>query len=61
MTQADSIFGAEPDRVKRLLAVGAESHDMGSEEHASPTTSIGALMEKSGTLIGRYKLLRVLG
>jgi len=61
MTQADSIFGAEPDRVKRLLAVGAEAYDMDSEEHALPTTSIGALMEKPGTLIDRYKLLRVLG
>jgi len=61
MTQADSIFGVEPDRVKRLLAVGAEAHDMGSEEHASSTASVGALMEKPGTLIGRYKLLRVLG
>ncbi|UCE49972.1 MAG: tetratricopeptide repeat protein [Phycisphaerales bacterium] len=61
MTQADSIFGAEPDRVKRLLAVGAEASDMASEEDASPTASVGALMEKPGTLIGRYKLLRVLG
>ena len=61
MAQTDSIFGAEPDRVKRLLAVGAEAHDMASEEPAPPTASIGALMEKPGTCIGRYRLLRVLG
>jgi tetratricopeptide (TPR) repeat protein len=61
MTQADSIFGAEPDRVKRLLAVGAEAHDMASEEEVSPTASVGALMEKPGTRIGRYTLLRILG
>lgn len=61
MTQADSIFGAEPDRIKRLLAVGAEAHDVASEEEVPPTASVGALMEKPGTSIGRYKLLRVLG
>ncbi|MBL7189705.1 MAG: tetratricopeptide repeat protein [Phycisphaerae bacterium] len=61
MAQTDSIFGAEPDRVKKLLAVGAEAHDMASEEPAPPTASIGALMEKPGTCTGRYKLLRVLG
>ena len=61
MTQADSIFGAEPDRVKRLLAIGAEAHNMVSEEEASPTASVGALMEKPGTRIGRYTLLRILG
>ena len=61
MTQADSIFGAEPDRVKRLLEVGAEAHDVASEEDVPSTTSVGALMEKPGTQIGRYELLRVLG
>ena len=61
MTRTDSVFGAEPDRVKKLLAVGAEAHDMASEEPAPPTASVGALMEKPGTCIGRYKLLRVLG
>jgi serine/threonine protein kinase len=61
MTQADSIFGAEPDRVKRLLEVGAEAHDVASEEDVPSPTSVGALMEKPGTQIGRYKLLRVLG
>ena len=61
MAQTDSIFGAEPDRVKRLLAVGAEAHDIASEEHASPDASAAALMEKPGTCIGRYKLIRVLG
>jgi serine/threonine protein kinase/tetratricopeptide (TPR) repeat protein len=61
MTQADSIFGAEPDRVKRLLEVGAEAHDVAYEEDVPSTTSVGALMEKPGTRIGRYKLLRILG
>jgi serine/threonine protein kinase/tetratricopeptide (TPR) repeat protein len=61
MTQADSIFGAEPDRVKRLLEVGAEAHNVASEEDVPSLTSVGVLMEKPGTRIGRYRLLRVLG
>jgi serine/threonine protein kinase/tetratricopeptide (TPR) repeat protein len=61
MTQADSIFGAEPDRVKRLLEVGAEVRDVVPEEDVPSAASVGALMEKSGTRIGRYKLIRVLG
>lgn len=61
MTQADSIFGADPDRVKRLLEVGAEAHYVVPEEDVPSAASVGALMEKPGTRIGRYKLLRVLG
>jgi serine/threonine protein kinase len=61
MTKADSIFGAEPDRVKRLLELGAETHDVIPEEDVPSSTLVGALMEKPGTRIDRYRLLRVLG
>jgi len=61
MTEADSIFGAEPDRLKKLLTVGAEADEVGSEDSTPPTASIDALMEKPGSQIGRYKLLSVLG
>ena len=61
MTQSDSIFGAELDRIKRLLTVGEEEHDKNHEEHTPRTASLNILMERPGGQIGRYKLLSVLG
>jgi serine/threonine protein kinase/tetratricopeptide (TPR) repeat protein len=62
MVQEDSIFGAEPDDLRRLVRFGLEPDDTGAEEDASPlTASIDELMERPGARIGRYKLLRVLG
>ncbi|MHC4582401.1 MAG: serine/threonine protein kinase [Planctomycetota bacterium] len=62
MMQEDSIFGAEPDDLKRLVKFGLEPDDTGIDEDASPpTASVDELMERPGAHIGRYKLLRVLG
>jgi len=59
--QSDSIFGAELDRLKRLLTIGEEESDECSPEHAAGTASLHILTEFSGSYIGRYKLLSVLG
>ena len=62
MMQEDSIFGAEPDDLRRLVRFGLEPDDTGAEEDPSPpTASVDELMERPGARIGRYKLLRVLG
>jgi len=61
MTQSDSIFGAELDRLKRLLTVGEEEPEEGSSAHTPRTASLGILTERPGGRIGHYKLLSVLG
>ena len=62
MIEEDSIFGAEPEDLKRLVRFGLESDDTDVDEDTSPSTaSVDELMEHPGAQIGRYKLLRVLG
>ena len=61
MTQSDSIFGAELDRLKRLLTVGEEELEEGSSAHTPRTASLHILTERPGGRIGHYKLLSVLG
>jgi non-specific serine/threonine protein kinase/serine/threonine-protein kinase len=62
MMQEDSIFGAEPDDLRRLVRFGLESDETDVDEDTSPSTaSVDELMERPGAQIGRYKLLRVLG
>jgi WD40 repeat protein/serine/threonine protein kinase len=61
MTEADSIFGTELDRLKRLLAVGEEESRTDSEKRVATTASLHSVTERAGGQIGRYKLLRVLG
>jgi len=61
MTESDSIFGAELDRLKRLLTVGEEEPDKGPAEPTSRTASLHILTERPGGHIGRYKLLNILG
>ncbi|MBL7187956.1 MAG: serine/threonine protein kinase [Phycisphaerae bacterium] len=53
-----STFGKDPDRLKRLFAVGLEEESAG---HEVATASLEQIMEKPGGEIGRYKLLNVLG
>jgi len=53
-----STFGAEPEGIDRLFAMGLEES---SSEEAGPTASLGGLLERPGGKIGRYKLLSVLG
>ena len=54
-----STFGAEPEGIDRLLAMGLEKSPPKQEVPA--TASWGGLLEKPGGQIGRYKLLRILG
>ena len=61
MIQEDSIFGAEPDDLKRLVRFGLEPDDTAIDENNSrPTASVDELMERPGARIGHYKLLHVL-
>ncbi|MHC4425321.1 MAG: tetratricopeptide repeat protein [Planctomycetota bacterium] len=53
-----STFGKDPDRLKRLLAVGLEEEGAKNEVG---TASLEQIMEKPGGWIGRYKLISVLG
>jgi len=53
-----STFGKDPDRLKRLFAVGLEEESAG---HEVATASLEQIMEKPGGEIGRYKLLSVIG
>jgi len=57
MKNNESISGADPRNLDRLLAMGLDSE---TDEIAS-TASFSHLMEKPGGHIGRYKLLRTLG
>ncbi|MBL7184942.1 MAG: serine/threonine protein kinase [Phycisphaerae bacterium] len=59
MKDDTSIFGAEPDRLDRLVfhALGQSEE----EDEAAPTASLDAILEQHGGQIGRYKLLSVLG
>ena len=60
MTMAQkSTFGRDPDRLKRLLAVGLAEDD--AKKESAETASFQQLMEKPGGQIGHYKLLSVLG
>ncbi|HUU19028.1 MAG TPA: serine/threonine-protein kinase [Sedimentisphaerales bacterium] len=54
-----STFGAEPERIDRLLSIGLEGSSSG--EDPDPTASLDFFTEKPGGQIGRYKLLSVLG
>ena len=54
----ESAFGAEPEQLRELLSFGLE--DL-CEQEAAPTASLGAVLERPGGEIGRYKLLSVLG
>ncbi len=54
----ESAFGAEPEQLRELLSFGLE--DTG--EHTDALTApLGAVLERPGGQIGRYKLLSVLG
>jgi len=59
MKDETSIFGAKPERLDRLVFEALDQPE--TEEQASPTASLGAVLEQLGGQIGRYKLLSVLG
>ena len=54
-----SAFGAESDRIDRLLSFGLE--DSGSKDEAEQKASVDFFTEAPGSWVGRYKLLSVLG
>jgi serine/threonine protein kinase len=54
----ESAFGAEPEQLRELLSFGLE--DL-CEQEVTPTASLGAVLERPGGQIGRYKLHSVLG
>jgi len=65
-----SIFGMDPEQLDRLLSLGTDDGESLSSPNRNeerkapslgPTASMDALVEKIGSWIGRYKLLRVLG
>ncbi len=56
---ADSLFGTEPERLKKLAALGLEYPDVVEANEGNP--SAGLFVEKPGDWIGPYKLLRKLG
>jgi serine/threonine protein kinase len=58
MKDETSIFGAKPERLDRLVFEALQDSEA---EESSPTASLGAVLERPGGQIGRYKLLSVLG
>jgi len=58
MKDETSIFGAKPERLDRLVFEALQDSEA---EDAAQTASLGAVLERPGGQIGRYKLLNVLG
>jgi eukaryotic-like serine/threonine-protein kinase len=61
MNRKDSLFGAEPDRIREMIRSGMDVDEIEVEDNIQTDTPVSALMERPGTRIGCYKLLRVLG
>ncbi len=59
--KGDSIFGIEPERLKKLAALGLKQDESGQFDASAPTASGDLFVEKSGDWIGPYKLVRILG
>jgi serine/threonine protein kinase/tetratricopeptide (TPR) repeat protein len=55
----DFTSGAEPEQLRQLFSIGMD--ETPSEEKTERTASLDIFMEKSGSRLGRYKLLSVLG
>jgi len=56
---ADSLFGTDPERLKKLAALGLEAPAAGGANDDNPPA--GLFVEKPGDWIGHYKLLSILG
>ena len=61
MNRKDSIFGAEPERLRQLVRSGMDVDNADVEDNPLANGRMGGLMERPGTRIGCYKLLKVLG
>ena len=58
MKDETSLFGAKPERLDRLVFEALQDSEA---EESAPTPSLGAVLERPGGQIGRYKWLSVLG
>lgn len=56
---AKSTFGSDPNRLRRRLSVGLETHT--PQESSGGIDPRDILLEKPGARIGRYEILEVLG
>jgi len=62
MTKKDSIFGAEPEGLRRLIRSGMDiEEELHVGENPPASGCVSGLMERPGTRIGCYKLLKQLG
>lgn len=61
MNERDSIFSADPERLKRLVDMGLEDDEPEVDDQASLVASVGGLLEQVGSQVGRYKLLDCIG
>ena len=61
MPEEEPIFGAEPDRLMRLMKSGLEADEAEAKDEAGEAVPANIPAEQPGTRIGRYKLLRMLG
>jgi len=61
MPEEEPIFGAEPDRLMRLMKSGLEPDEAEAQGAAGEAVPASIPAEQPGTQIGRYKLLRMLG
>jgi len=61
MKKEEPIFGAEPDRLMRLMKTGLEADEAEEEGENAETAPEDAPTGKPGTRIGRYKILSMLG
>ena len=61
MKEKDSIFSAEPDRLKRLVDMGLGEEEAEADAHEATPASVGGLLEGVGSQIGRYELLECIG
>ncbi len=59
MMNSKSTFGAEPERIERLLSLGLESSILSKNGEVTATSDF--FTEKPGGWIGQYRLLSVLG
>jgi hypothetical protein len=59
MTKKDSIFGAGPEGLRQLIRSGMDiEEEVQAGDNPPASGCVGGLMERPGTRIGCYKLLK---
>ena len=61
MNDRDAIYSADPERLKRLVDMGLLGDELDDDAQAPTVASVGGLLERVGSLIGRYELLECIG